>query len=139
MKISLDKFVKIPAVGTPYSAGLDLACLGDYDIPPNHWANVKTGVRVEIPEGYFGLLCLRSSAGKRGLSLLNTIGIIDSDYRGEIIAMIRNNNTHPVLLSDGTKVAQLVVIPHLPLNNIETADTLTDTVRGVGGFGSTGV
>jgi len=138
MRFIINENAKVPTLGTEHSAGIDMACLEDVSIMPGGWAEVHTGYRIEIPDGFFGLLCPRSSTGKKGLSLVNTVGIIDSDYRGEIIILLKNNNTYSVQLNAGDRVAQLVIVPYLS-PKIEVVEELTETVRGDGGFGSTGV
>jgi dUTP pyrophosphatase len=97
-----------------------------------------TGIAVEVPEGYVGLLVVRSSVGKAGVSLANSVGVIDSDYRGEIklcLIYTAGNGGHYIL--QGDKVAQLVVIP-APIFDLIEVDALSSTGRGDGGFGSTG-
>ena len=138
MRIKVGERGHVPTVGTEHSAGIDLASTIGVEITPNGWAEIKTHVTVEIPEGYFGLLCPRSSVGKKGLSLVNTIGIIDSDYRGEIIVLLKNNNNFGTRVEAGDRIAQLLIVPYLS-PKIEVVEELTETVRGSGGFGSTGV
>jgi len=115
-----------PIRGTASSAGLDLVAHryeGD---------TVYTGLRVQIPEGHFGMVVPRSSLGSKGLYLKNTVGIIDSDYRGEIILKIAGYCPSP-----GERIAQLIIVPFINVEPVEVTE-LTDTVRGEGGFGSTG-
>lgn len=97
---------------------------------------ISTGVSVEIPAGYVGLVFLRSSAGKRGLRLANGTGVIDSDYRGEI-KLALEARFHPIPVSDGERIAQLVITPILT-PELKIVDALDETERGAGGFGSTG-
>lgn len=137
MKITVQDREFIPTRGTPSSAGLDLYVTRDLVVPKNCDIGIHTGVCVEIPENHFGILCPRSSAGKKGLSLVNTIGIIDSDYRGEIILLMRNNGVSAVPLRRGERVAQLLIVPYIS-PEIEVVEELSETVRGTGGFGSTG-
>jgi len=126
-----------PTRGTPGSAGIDL--YADHDVLVSCGASVMlgTGIAVEVPEGYVGLL-MRSSVGKAGVSLANAVGVIDSDYRGEIklcLAYTAGNGGYYILKGD--KVAQLVVIP-APWFDLIEVDALSSTDRGDGGFGSTG-
>ena len=93
---------------------------------------------MEIPEGYAGLIYARSGiATKRGLAPANKVGVIDSDYRGEIMVSLHNHSNAAQTISDKERIAQLVITPFLKVEYTET-DSLSDTVRGAGGFGSTG-
>ena len=93
---------------------------------------------MEIPEGYVGLVYARSGiACKRGLAPANKVGVIDSDYRGEILVALHNHSDLPQTIERGERIAQIVITPYLAVQ-FEQADTLTDTARGEGGFGSTG-
>lgn len=124
--------------GSARAAGLDLKALR---IDPVKGI-IHTGVHVEIPEGLFGLLVPRSSTGmKKGLRLRNTVGIIDADYRGELmIAYDQDSLKCNAYDLEGERVAQLLIMPYHPcdLERVDQIDTLEDTVRGEGGFGSTG-
>jgi dUTP pyrophosphatase len=127
-----------PTRATPGSAGIDL--YADHDVLVSCGSSVMlgTGIAVEVPGGYVGLLMVRSSVGKAGVSLANSVGVIDSDYRGEIklcLAYTAGNGGHYILRGD--KVAQLVVIP-APIFDLVEVDALSSTGRGDGGFGSTG-
>ena len=127
-----------PTRGTLGSAGIDL--YADHDVLVSCGSSVMlgTGIAVEVPEGYVGLLMVRSSVGKAGVSLANAVGVIDSDYRGEIklcLAYTAGNGGYYILKGD--KVAQLVVIP-APWFDLIEVDALSSTDRGDGGFGSTG-
>jgi dUTP pyrophosphatase len=127
-----------PTRGTPGSAGLDL--YSDQDALVSSWASVTvgTGIAVEIPEGYVGLLFLRSSIGKAGVALANGVGVIDSDYRGELkLQLIYSANVGGYHITRGDRIAQLVVLP-APTFDLVEVDELPDTQRGGGGFGSTG-
>lgn len=130
-----------PTYGTEYSAGADLyACTGGekVTIPPLGTVMIKTGIAVEIPEGYVGLVFARSGiASKRGLAPANKVGVIDSDYRGEIMVAVHNHGNIPGDIDDGERIAQLVIVPYLAADFVES-DQLWDTERGIGGFGSTG-
>ena len=131
----------IPFTATVGSAGHDLSAYlftNFIEIPPHDHVKVGSGISVEIPSGYFGMLCPRSGLGKCGISLANTIGIIDSDFRGEISVLLKNNNDNHFRLEKGTRMAQLIIVPYIS-SEIEVVDDLEETVRGSGGFGSTGV
>ncbi len=130
----------IPAYGTAFAAGADLyACLDEpLTIAPGETKMVHIGVAMELPEGYVGLIYARSGlATKRGLAPANKVGVIDSDYRGELMVSLHNHSTAPQTVEPGERVAQLVVAPYITAD-FEEADELSDTVRGAGGFGSTG-
>ena len=131
----------LPFAATEGSAALDISAYTFQEvveIAPNEWEMIKTGLAAEIPEGHFGLLCPRSGLGKQGITLANTFGIIDSDYRGEISIMVKNNNDYPFLVNHGMRVAQLLIVPYFS-PSINVVEELEETVRGTGGFGSTGV
>ena len=128
-----------PKKQTVGSAGIDLFNNTDKDITiePGECAIISTGFYVEIPEGYVGLLFARGSLGyKYGCTLTNSVGVIDSDYRGEIMARITNISQEPHTIKAGERCVQLVIMPILDTEYVE--DELSDTERGVGGFGSTG-
>jgi dUTP pyrophosphatase len=131
----------VPAFGSAGAAGADLyACTGgDVRIRPGEQAVIPTGVAIALPsEGYVGLVYVRSGLGvKHGLSLSNAVGVIDSDYRGEIQVALRNHSDTPYTVRHGDRVAQLVVTP-TPRVTFEVQDELPDTARGRAGFGSTG-
>ena len=132
---------RIPTAGSAYAAGYDLyACLpeGDIKIAPHTTAKVGTGLSLAVPEGYFGAIFARSGlATKEGLRPANCVGVCDSDYRGEYIIALHNDSDTPRTVSHGERIAQLVVMPYLPVE-FEECDTLPETERGAGGFGSTG-
>ncbi len=130
----------IPTYGTEYSAGADLYLLGDdpITIAPHETKLLSTGIAAEIPEGYCGLIFARSGlASKRGLAPANKVGVIDADYRGEIKVALHNHSDKEATLEGGERIAQLAIVPFLKAE-FEQADELSDTVRGEGGFGSTG-
>lgn len=138
MNITVTDKEFLPTRGTSSAAGLDLYVLQNTFILAGTTSMVDTGVSVEIPENHFGLLCLRSSMGKKNLTLANTIGIIDSDYRGNIIINVKNNDKrYSVTLNRGDRVAQLIIVPYIS-PEIKVVEELSETVRGDGGFGSTG-
>lgn len=131
-----------PTKGSDYAAGLDLcACIdGDtIDIAAGETVKIGTGIAVEIPQGFFGAVFARSGlATKRGLRPANCVGVIDADYRGEVIVALHNDTNHNETIYAGDRVAQLVIMPYLNVE-LEEVSELSDTVRGDGGFGSTGV
>ena len=131
---------QIPTYGTEYSAGADLyACLdASASIAPGQTVKIPTGIALELPEGTAGLVFARSSLGtKRGLAPANKVGVIDSDYRGELMVMLHNHGTETQTIAHGERVAQLLVVPVFTPGFVE-AEELSDTDRGAGGFGSTG-
>lgn len=130
-----------PTKGTPYAAGLDLY---NNDRPEtfvaghNQTIKIDTKTHVEIPQGYVGLVFPRSSFGSAGLRLANTVGVIDSDYRGPIITALKYEGNQEVFKLDlGERYAQLVIVPHF-VYEMELVKELNETERGEGGFGSTG-
>lgn len=131
---------KIPTYGSIEAAGADLyACLEeDVVIQPGKTAFVPTGIAMEVPMGCAGLIYARSGlACKRGLAPANKVGVIDSDYRGEIMVALHNHGLEPQTVAHGERVAQMIITPVLtPV--YEAAEELSDTDRGQGGFGSTG-
>lgn len=134
-----DKAV-MPSYGSAYAAGADLyACLEEKKtIAPGETYLVKTGIAVEIPEGYVGLIYARSGlASKKGLAPANKVGVIDSDYRGEIMVALHNHSGSPQEIAEGERVAQMVIAPYV-MAEYEETEELEETVRGAGGFGSTG-
>lgn len=138
----LHKDAKIPHFTTAGSAGADLtAYIEDgvpIEIPPNRHALIKTGIAVELPLGYEMQIRARSGlAFKHGIMLVNGVGTIDSDYRGEVGVLLYNGGQKPFTVRHGERIAQAVVARHEQPLFIEV-DTLTDTERGDGGYGSTG-
>ena len=130
----------IPTYGSQFSAGADLyACEnGAVRIAPHETVLIHTGLSVEIPEGFAGFIYARSGlASKKGLAPANKVGVIDADYRGEIMVALHNHSDIARTVESGERVAQMVIAPFLKAEFIE-ADELSDTVRGEGGFGSTG-
>ena len=130
----------VPSYGTAYSAGADLysAMEEDVIIAPETTKFIKTGIAIEIPEGLVGLIYARSGmACKKGLAPANKVGVIDSDYRGEIIVALHNHSDASVTIEPCDRVAQIVLAPYITAAFNEVQE-LSDTVRGDGGFGSTG-
>ena len=131
---------KLPTYGTAEAAGTDLyACLeAPVTVAPGQTVFVPTGIALEVPKGCAGLVYARSGlACKRGLAPANKVGVIDSDYRGELQVVLHNHGTEPQTISHGERIAQLVITPVLQPDYV-TAEVLTDTQRNQGGFGSTG-
>ncbi len=131
---------QVPMYGTEGAAGFDLYCNNSEPIvaKPGEMVKVPTGLKMEIPEGYFGAVYPRSSAGiKLRISLANTTGIIDSDYRGEIKIFVVNEGDEDLIISKGDRLVQMVIQPYLQVN-IQVVDQLDDTQRGSDGIGSTG-
>ncbi len=134
-----DKAV-LPTYGSAYAAGADLYAAEEtaVTIAPGETKLVHTGLAMEIPEGYAGLIYARSGlATKRGLAPANKVGVVDADYRGEVMVALHNHSTVPQTVESGERIAQLVVAPFLKAE-YEESEELSSTVRGVGGFGSTG-
>lgn len=129
------------AAATAGSAGLDIRVVGDHRLRPDDKQDLHTGLYVQIPTGYVGVLVPRSSTGRKGLRLNNTVGVIDSDYRGEIILSCRIEKDATIDIKDGDRVAQMLVVPvpKIDTQSVRSLDELTTTTRGVAGFGSTGV
>lgn len=132
-----DKAIK-PTYGTQFSAGADLYSVEEKVIGVGQTVVVKTGIAVQIPEGYVGLVYARSGlATKRGLAPANKVGVIDSDYRGEVMVALYNQSGTEQKIDEGERIAQMVITPYLACE-YEQAEELDDTARGTGGFGSTG-
>ena len=133
MKVNVKKLnekAKLPTYGSQYAAGADLYSCEAYEI--------KAGETVELPAGTVGLVYARSGlACKKDLAPANKVGVIDCDYRGEIMVAIHNHGKESRTVGEGERVAQLVVAPYYVCEFCET-DELSATVRGAGGFGSTG-
>lgn len=125
----------LPCRAHPTDAGADLKSTEDVEIYPAETMLLDTGVAVKIPEGYGGFVFNRSSQGKLGIILTNSVGVIDSDYRGNIKVALKNISDNPYKIRRGDRVAQLVIMPVLLAGFV---DSWNDTVRGTGGFGSTG-
>ncbi len=137
----LNENAKTPARATEGSAGADLYAVCDcecVEIQPHETVLIHTGLAFEIPDGFVGLVFARSSLGtKRGLAPANKVGVIDSDYRGEVMVSLHNHTQRVQKIDNGERIAQLVIVPFLKADFVES-DELDDTERGAGGFGSTG-
>ena len=130
----------IPTYGSMNAAGADLyACVDSaVVIPSGETVMVPTGLSMELPEGYAGLIYARSGlASKKGLAPANKVGVIDSDYRGEVLVALHNHSSVDASIEPGERIAQLVITPYI-MGVFTEADELSDTERGAGGFGSTG-
>ena len=131
---------KLPTYGSAEAAGADLyACLeSDLSIAPGETVFVPTGIAMEVPRGCAGLVYARSGlACKRGLAPANKVGVVDSDYRGEITVVLHNHGNAAQTICNGERIAQMVITPVLTPDYV-VSDNLSDTERDAGGFGSTG-
>lgn len=138
IKVTLEPDATLPRYQTPGSAGMDLCSVEEATLEPMERKLVPTGLRMAIPPGYEGQVRPRSGLALRyGVSMVNTPGTIDSDYRGEIKVLLVNLGSKRVKLEKGERIAQLVVVP-VTQAYLAVVDELDDTVRGEGGFGSTG-
>lgn len=130
----------LPTYGSLWAAGADLyACLdAPVVIEPGKTVFIPTGLAMEIPVGYAGLIYARSSLGtKRGLAPANKVGVVDADYRGEFMVALHNHGSESQTIAHGERIAQLLVTPVITPGFTEVEE-LSETVRGAGGFGSTG-
>ncbi len=137
----LSPSAQLPTRGSEQAAGYDLhACLAsELTIAPGATAMVGTGLAFALPQGYFGGVFARSGLSvKQGLRPANCVGVIDSDYRGECMVALHNDSDTPRTIAHGDRIAQLVVLPYLPVSFTEVQQ-LDTTQRGEGGFGSTGI
>ena len=143
MKVNIKKLnerATVPSYGSEFAAGADLyACIeGDLQIKPHETAVIPTGIAIELPQGFVGLIYARSGlASKKGLAPANKVGVIDSDYRGEVKVALHNHSQEIQTVSAGERIAQLVIAPYVTAEFAVVSD-LSQTVRGSGGFGSTG-
>jgi dUTP pyrophosphatase len=131
---------KLPTYGTPYAAGADLYADIEEDVVlnPGETKLIPVGISLEVPTGYAGLIYPRSGlATKRGLAPANKVGVVDSDYRGEVMVALHNHTSISQTVEVGERVAQLVITPYLKAN-FEEVQELEETVRGDSAFGSTG-
>lgn len=134
----LDKRATVPSYGSEFAAGADLYALEAVEIAPHQTVLVHTGIALELPLGYAGLVYARSGlASKRNLAPANKVGVIDCDYRGEVMVALHNHGTKVQAVESGERIAQLVITPYITAA-FEESETLSDTVRGEGGFGSSG-
>lgn len=142
MEVKFKKLIDdahIPTRGSAFAAGYDLYATDDLVIDPGDGKKVHTGLAMEIPEGFFGAVFARSGlATKEGLRPSNCVGVVDSDYRGEIIVAIYNDSDYVRRIAEGDRVAQIVIMPYASVDYVQV-DDLTHTDRAGGSFGSTGV
>lgn len=144
IKVKVKKINKkaiISEYATKYSAGVDLrACIDEkIIIKPNETKKITTGLAMEIPENVVGLIYARSGlATKKNISPANKVGVVDSDYRGEIAVFLTNEGENDFVVENNDRIAQMVFTPYYTAEFIET-DELEETERGTGGFGSTGL
>ncbi len=130
----------VPTYGSEFAAGADLyaAVEESVTIAPSETKLIPTGIAMEIPVGYAGFIYARSGlASKKGLAPANKVGVVDADYRGEVMVALHNHGTAEQTIEAGERIAQMVIAPFITANFI-LSDSLEDTVRGEGGFGSTG-
>ena len=125
----------LPQRAHPTDAGADLRALEAHEIYPGEQKLVDTGVAVKIPRGFAGFIFNRSSQGKKGITIPHSVGVIDSDYRGNLKVLLKNISEDPYVIQPGDRIAQLVV-QRVELPTFR--DAWNDTQRGTGGFGSTG-
>ncbi len=143
MKINIKRLTEtaiLPERGSAYAAGYDLFAdiAENVEIQPHETKMIGTGLAMEIPEGYFGGIFARSGlSSKEGLRPANCVGVVDADYRGEVKVALHNDGEVVREIKAGQKIAQLVVVPFLGVE-FDEVEELSETVRGVGGFGSTG-
>ncbi|QGH45231.1 deoxyuridine 5'-triphosphate nucleotidohydrolase [Bacteriophage Eos] len=145
MKIKLSNPECMPKVGSETAAGMDLRCFFGTRandilraIGPKSTLDIDTGVAVQIPEGWCGIVVPRSSLGARQLMLTNTVGVIDSDYTGNIRIKLYNYGSETQTIENFERLCQLVVVPHWNPNSIQVVDSLDETARGDSGFGHSG-
>lgn len=143
MKVNVKKLNKnavLPTYGSEFAAGADLyACVeSEVTLNPHETVLIPTGIALELPQGYAGLIYARSGlATKKGLAPANKVGVVDCDYRGEVKVALHNHSQTVQTVAPKERVAQLVITPYLTAQFV-VADELSGTVRGSGGFGSTG-
>ena len=143
MKINVKKLNEkaiMPSYGSEYAAGADLyACIeSEVTVAPHTTVMIPTGIALELPVGYAGFIYARSGlASKRNLAPANKVGVVDCDYRGEVKVALHNHSGIAQTICGGERIAQLVITPYITAQFTE-ADELSETIRGAGGFGSTG-
>lgn len=137
----LNDLAKVPTYGSEEAAGADLYAATNYDIEirPHETVKIGTGIAIAVPRGYYGGIYARSGlATKQGLRPANCVGVVDSDYRGEVIVALHNDTDEPQWIPAGSRIAQLLIQPVMR-TDFNIVDELNNTERGNGGFGSTGV
>lgn len=133
----LNEYAQLPTRGSKDAAGLDLYCPFHIKVPADSQKKIPLGIAVEIPNGHMGLLVPRSSMSKTPLRCANSVGIIDADYRGELSIAYENISCSDYTIFRGDRIAQLIIVP-IAVVDVEEAQTLSETERGDGGYGSTG-
>lgn len=133
----LNEYAQLPTRGTIDSAGLDIYCPFNITVHADSQKRIPLGIAVEIPKGHMGLLVPRSSMSKTPLRCANSVGVIDADYRGELSIAYENISCSDYMIFRGDRIAQLIIIP-IAIVDVEEAQTLSETERGDGGYGSTG-
>ena len=136
----LNKNAKVPSYGTEYAAGCDLyACIDEKEVlNPGETKLIKTGISIETPVGYAAFIFARSGlASKKGLDPANKVGVVDSDYRGEIMVALHNHSNEVRQIEPQERIAQMVIMPYLKAE-FKEVEELDETIRGENGFGSTG-
>lgn len=137
----LNSLAKQPTRGSAAAAGYDLYSINNnstIEIAPHTTVKIGTGIAIELPRLTFGAIFARSGlATKQGLRPANCVGVIDSDYRGEVIVALHNDTNETQIIQSGDRIAQIILLPYSPMT-LEEVSELSDTDRGSGGFGSTG-
>lgn len=133
----INEYAQLPTRGSKDSAGLDLYCPFHIKVPADSQKKIPLGIAVEIPKGHMGLLAPRSSMSNTPLRCANSVGIIDEDYRGELSIVYENIACKDYEIARGDRIAQLIIVP-IAIVDVEEAQTLSETERGDGGYGSTG-
>ena len=137
IKLLSDK-AKVPTYGSDDAAGMDIYAAQDAIIPCGETVKISTGIATAIPKGFVGLVYARSGlATKQGLAPANKVAVIDADYRGEWFIPLHNHSNEPREIKTGDRIAQVIITPYITCNTV-VVEELDDTVRGAGGFGSTG-
>ena len=137
----LNDLAKVPSYGSEDAAGADLYAATSYniEIQPHETVKIGTGIAIAVPRGYFGAIFARSGiATKQGLRPANCVGVVDSDYRGEVIVALHNDTDESQIVPAGSRIAQLAIMPVMR-TDFNIVNELDETIRGNGGFGSTGV
>lgn len=135
----LSENAKVPTKGSQHAAGYDLYSTETVSIRPHETALIGTGWAMEFPIGYFGAIYARSGlATKEGLRPANCVGVIDSDYRGEVKVALHNDTNTLKTVTAGDRIAQLIIMDYFFVSDFEEVNVLSDTSRAEGGFGSTG-
>lgn len=138
MKVKrVSEYAQLPTRGSKDAAGLDLYCPFYIKVPADSQKKIPLGIVVEIPKGHMGLLVPRSSMSKTPLRCANSVGIIDADYRGELSIAYENVSCSDYTIFRGDRIAQLIIVP-VAMVDVEEVNSLSETERGAGGYGSTG-